>query len=1041
MRNESLPRGIIDLQCTLGSASKHGIGRYTFNLAKELINQAQDLDFKVLLNNLFPERALQLKKEFSPPLSEEDFLILHLPRYRTYFDLFYQHNSTASFLIFELAREYLILANRPDFIFLPSLFDWEFPVSVRRINHSTFVALVVYDLIPLLFKEIYLRDKAHSEWYFYKLEEIPKADLIFALSECTKKDLVKHLGIPEEKIVVCYGGCEDRFKPEPVDEEKALSILRKYGITRAFLFYLPSSYDYRKNIEGLIKAFALLPENLRKNYQLVIGSSLPDEVKARFKSLASKEGLKEEEVIFCGYIPDEELLIFYQTCYLLVYPSLYEGFGLPLLEAMSCGAPAIGSSTSSIPEILVEKEAQFNPASPEEISQKILKAITEPSFRAFLKENSLKQAKRFSWKNTAKIVHEALTEKLKEHLKKRKEEASNLPSKELKLALVSPLPPERLKNPSLVKRLYQTLSSSYTLDVVVDQQEAEKDFFKEARIVKKEYFKSNWGRYHRILYYLEDTPSFRFVWELAGEIPGVLLLKDASFSELLNSLEETLQKRELYLSFGYKALLEKGPLLPLSALEIALGVIFFSEREKEELKRYLPFLEDSLFATLKEENLSDELISFLEALYAKDCLFQVLKKLKEIKASLSEESLQDFSSILVRSTSSRRFLKTLFVDISELARRDAKTGIQRVVKAQLKELLFSPPSGFRVEPVYLVNEKGRWFYRYARNFASAFLSLENFPLEEEVVIFQRGDILYAPDLFFPLSEASQSGLFHELKLKGVKLIFLIHDLLPLKFPHYFAPGMDVEFAKWLKAVSTHADFLIAISKSTKEDLRIYLEKEGLLRENLRLTHLYHGADFKASSGESEGVSPEILEKLKALKEKVKFLMVGTLEPRKGHALVLSAFEILWASGYEDFVLLIVGKEGWMVEDLVRRIKSHPQHNRRLFYFGQVSDCELELIYREATCVIVASEGEGFGLPLIEASFFGKPLIVRDIPVFREIMQDRVFYFEDTSSASLLAEALKSWYALYCEDRVPKPSDFRWLTWKENVQLLLEEILN
>ena len=121
-------------------------------------------------------------------------------------------------------------------------------------------------------------------------------------------------------------------------------------------------------------------------------------------------------------------------------------------------------------------------------------------------------------------------------------------------------------------------------------------------------------------------------------------------------------------------------------------------------------------------------------------------------------------------------------------------------------------------------------------------------------------------------------------------------------------------------------------------------------------------------------------------------MVATIEPRKGHHQTLKAFELLWGQG-ADINLVIVGKQGWLVEELIENIKAHSELNKRLFWQEGISDEYLENIYAESTCLIAASEGEGFGLPLIEAAQKGKPIIARDIKVFREVAGDYAYYFK------------------------------------------------
>lgn len=164
-----------------------------------------------------------------------------------------------------------------------------------------------------------------------------------------------------------------------------------------------------------------------------------------------------------------------------------------------------------------------------------------------------------------------------------------------------------------------------------------------------------------------------------------------------------------------------------------------------------------------------------------------------------------------------------------------------------------------------------------------------------------------------------------------------------------------------------------------------------------------------------------------------------IEPRKGHSQTLAAFEQLWAEDV-DINLVIVGKEGWMVEILIDKLRKHPELGKRLFWLEGISDEYLEKIYAASTCLIAASEGEGFGLPLIEAAQHKLPIIARDIPVFREVAGEHAFYFAGTE-AEMLSSSIKQWLALNTEGRVSQSDNTPWISWKQSAERLMEIVLN
>jgi glycosyltransferase involved in cell wall biosynthesis len=168
-----------------------------------------------------------------------------------------------------------------------------------------------------------------------------------------------------------------------------------------------------------------------------------------------------------------------------------------------------------------------------------------------------------------------------------------------------------------------------------------------------------------------------------------------------------------------------------------------------------------------------------------------------------------------------------------------------------------------------------------------------------------------------------------------------------------------------------------------------------------------------------------------------FLMVGTLEPRKGHRQALDAFEILWKKGVRAN-LVIIGKEGWKIQDFVERLKRHPALGAQLFWLDNAADEYLEKIYAASTCLIAASEGEGFGLPLIEAAQHGLPIIARDLPVFREVVGEHVSYFKGLEPEDL-ATAVAEWLKLYEAKSQVQSSGMNWLTWTQSAEMLLARL--
>ncbi|WP_342116628.1 glycosyltransferase [Pseudoduganella sp. OTU4001] len=397
-------------------------------------------------------------------------------------------------------------------------------------------------------------------------------------------------------------------------------------------------------------------------------------------------------------------------------------------------------------------------------------------------------------------------------------------------------------------------------------------------------------------------------------------------------------------------------------------------------------------------------------------------------------------------TAAGRVAPQLLVDVSATARDDLKTGIQRVVRAQLMQLMHVETTDYQVLPVYLTDEGGRWHYRYARRYEHTLLGTDSFGVVDEEVRVNAGDVFYSPD-FFPgaVTEAARVGVYKRWRAAGVSVNFLVHDLLPVLRPDFFPPGTDKVFAAWLSAVADNADRLVCISAAVADETRAWLTAQAPRRALPEMAVVHHGADIDASQP-STGMPDDAPATLADIASAPSFLMVGTIEPRKGHMQALDAFEKLWSEG-ADVRLVIVGGEGWKgvpdenrrtIPAIMARLSAHPELGKRLHWLRGVSDEYLDAIYQASACLLVPSEGEGFGLPLIEAARHGKPIIARDIPVFREVAQEHAHYFNGSDGADL-AQAMRGWLQLQAEGKAASSEGMPWQTWADNVRQLTDKL--
>lgn len=267
-------------------------------------------------------------------------------------------------------------------------------------------AVAIMDLSYIHFPEMFTKKDLFQliHWTAYSAKQ---AEVIFTISQSSKRDILKYYQVPEERVIVTYPGIKQEsviMKQESGIEE----IKNKYGISDKYVLFV-GTIQPRKNIERLIKAFdRVLKEDRHTNLQLIIVGKrgwLYESILKRPKELGI-----EEKVIFLNFVPDEELDILYRNALCFCLPSLYEGFGLPVLEAMKRGCPVITSKVSSLPEAGGEAALYFNPESVEDIAEKITELINNESLREKFIQKGFEQVKKFSWKKTAQETLELLQE-------------------------------------------------------------------------------------------------------------------------------------------------------------------------------------------------------------------------------------------------------------------------------------------------------------------------------------------------------------------------------------------------------------------------------------------------------------------------------------------------------------------------------------------------------------------------------------------------------------------------------------------------------
>jgi len=1246
-------RILVDLQaCQTESSKDRGVGQYSAKLAQSMASHAsREEDFRFCLNaDLDRVRPLvamlddtggrQRVSTYSYPLLDRTSKAREMASTGVAEALIHQHWLTL----------------QPDILHVCHLFEGfsgdavvpgTLPQQPGLVRSAT-----LYDLIPLRFPEHYLADSAFKRWYLQGVGTLRTCDHVLAISESSRTDAVDLLGIAPERITTIHAGVDACFRPAPVKDEAELR--RRLGLKSRFILYTGGD-DFRKNLEGAVRSFADVSGAVRRQVQLVIACAMGDRSRSQLLRLAAKVGLTESDVVLTGYVATEDLLALYRLCDAFIFPSLYEGFGLPVLEAMSCGAPVLGSDNSSIREIIGRSDALFDPRRASDLAAKLTKVLIDEGYANDLRRHGLARAQDFSWQRSAEYAVSALVA-AHQRASPREVTVAAIRLARRRLAAFTPLPPSRSGIADYSAAFLPFLERYFDIDVYVDESSgAGEHLGGSIRVLPHGAFAAQCDQYELILYDLGNSEFHAYMLDYIERYPGVIVLHDAYLGGLYGHMEFALGQSgrfeaEMLKSHGTRARRLLAPLvrgpnsirdamvhLPATktAIESAIGVISHSpfnldlavwsypegfatpyriipqpvripvmpdaaarRKAKQDLGldpedflictfghcvwtkcgdvlldafsrtavSRLPqvrliyvgelagdaygdalgsavashefssrititgFMEPEIYgAYLRAADLAvqlrihsrggtpkgvldclanqvpvivnndasytdypddvviklpptpsaddtarkiDELFANAEALgefrfrgreyvariHAPDRIAsEYALAIDEFSRRSSAASLQmtvqrlgaavaaDPGSLNDRAsaaateahravTISKFARQRVLVDVSHLTAGDHRTGIQRVVRSIVRQFYLSERRGFVPIAVRLVEGKlvvaQGWLAE-----EGLLLDCERGMLAEEVTP-QWGDCLLMLDSSWERYEEF-TPIFSEVRRACGVVYTAIYDLLPMRFPQFWPAGAEPWFRGWLRRAIDESDGLVCISRAVADEVDAYVGQYlDQVDATKRLGFWHLGCN---------GVGP--LEREDALTERVEaatrhprtLLMVGTLEPRKGHALALSAMESLWADG-GDAQLCIAGKQGWLVEDLIERIRTHPELEQRLHYLEDATDGELVHCYRRSAALLMPSAGEGYGLPLVEAANFGTPIIASDLPVFREIAGPHATYFA-LGGAKELAEVLKRWLDLAVSGDVPSSSDMQRLTWEQSAEQLLDVILD
>jgi glycosyltransferase involved in cell wall biosynthesis len=356
----------------------YGIGTYVRNLLRHLSRIDQTTEYVLFCRGADCDAVEQLGENFrAVPESARPYSIREQLR-----------------IPLDLRREGIDLFHAPHYV-LPPLIPCKSVVTIHDCIHLRFP-----QYLPNRLAYAYARS---SLWI-----ATHRSNRVLTVSEASKRDILRYFSIPENKIDVIYNAIDERYGEAPSPDE-VLRVRERYQLNDPFVLYAGNIKPH-KNLERLIEAFNTLRRSGLDTVKLVI---IGDEISkyAALRRAVHKYKL-HKHVRFFGFVPDKTLAVLYRLAGVFVFPSLYEGFGLPPLEAMASGTPVITSNVSSLPEVVGDAALLIDPYEPDAIADAMRRVLTEPALREDLRQRGLQRVKEFSWDRSVRRVHEIYQEVL-----------------------------------------------------------------------------------------------------------------------------------------------------------------------------------------------------------------------------------------------------------------------------------------------------------------------------------------------------------------------------------------------------------------------------------------------------------------------------------------------------------------------------------------------------------------------------------------------------------------------------------------------------
>lgn len=1036
---------LLDLQAVQGENLYRGIGRYALSLASTLKRRAGS-EHQIIagLNLAIPRQYTLVRQKLAEVFPESDIVTWTTPPH----DRRFYGDADVRAAVGEVIQDAAISALAPDIVHQAGLIEGYHDNAISRVRPQFAPYLrfaTFYDAIPLKEPDTYLADPYFAKFYRNRLSLYSEMDHTLAISPTAKREAMTYAGLAEVNVTNISTAASAPFTDGPVADAIAARALSQFGLAGNFVLYA-GGFDSRKNIPVLINAFLTARKTQGLDAQLVLAGKIPPDVEGELIKHAASVGLRNPDIRFLGYVTDEQLAALYSICSLFVMPTRHEGFGLPALEAMLCGAPVIASDADGVREIVKAPEAMFDPSDTQALANLIARAVKDEDFRTHLRQNGAEQTRRFSWDITADTALQAM-----ESVAAKK---SSVKARRGQVLVLTGDPTAGSAAAQRLSTLIRRLDSQFDVKIVSPSHASLAkalgvSLTRQQMMSVEDFDKLRDARPCVIASLSADAPC-RWIVQRLKDQPAIVVTHEADPKALQEALglSHNGAKEIMLKTLGWRRIADAhGELAGLSAYDRLSGLlawlgemspaIFATDLDPEVLPASILTTDDRFTAYGKDqdESFADAVEAVARGFHSGTSNRQILTAIVDRHSdTIPDELATDIAISLASNTPRRKPRPQLLVDVSHLAVHDAQSGIQRVVRSLLREMLTHVDTSFDIQPVLARGDQG---YTYARKFTARFLGLDIVVEDEPVDVFE-GDIFLGLDLTSDIASAHESWLQHIRRI-GAKVVFVVYDLLPNLSPQYFPSGVVGAAKRWVPIVARTADQALCISRTVADELTEWVARADLEDRLTPLDIDYWplGANIDLPDASPQDVDPAHADALEQMIERPSALMVGTIEPRKGYDAVLDAFEVLWQQGV-DANLVIVGKVGWQTERTVARIRKLSAANSRMIWFENASDALLLAAYEHATGVIAASFGEGFGLPIVEARRHGKAVLARDIPVFREVGDVSASYFK-TGSPEDLARDIKAWLGETADQERTMPDEADIVTWEESAAALIAKL--